>query len=135
VRAACAQCHKTEGWKPASFDHAMLSAAERGHCESCHQPPKDVLHRPIKADCGRCHTTQAWKPAIFDHDRLFRLDGDHNVECAVCHAGGEFGRYTCYGCHEHTPANVRAQHREEGIADLNNCVRCHRSARGEGEGD
>ena len=32
----------------------------------------------------------------------------------------------CYGCHEHTPANIRAEHEEEGIRDFENCVECHR---------
>lgn len=41
-------------------------------------------------------------------------------------------QYTCYGCHEHTPANMQAKHREEGVSEsLDNCVRCHRSASGE----
>lgn len=39
------------------------------------------------------------------------------------------------GCHGHTPANMQTKHREEGVAeDLQNCVRCHRSASSEGEG-
>ena len=47
--------------------------------------------------------------------------------------------YTCYGCHEHTEANIRAKHVHEGIANFTNCVSCHRSAHGEsregGEGE
>jgi len=46
----------------------------------------------------------------------------------TCHTGNDFKRYTCYGCHEHTPANVRAEHEKEGIRDFENCVECHRSA-------
>lgn len=37
-------------------------------------------------------------------------------------------RYTCYGCHQHTPANIRGEHIEEGIRNFANCVDCHRSA-------
>jgi hypothetical protein len=58
------------------------------------------------------------------------------VECVTCHVGNDYSRYTCYGCHEHTVQNILREHRDEGIRDLDNCVRCHRSADGEGgEGD
>jgi formate dehydrogenase maturation protein FdhE len=63
------------------------------------------------------------------------LDGNHNVSCATCHASGDYTRYTCYGCHEHTPNAMIAKHAEEGIQDLASCVRCHRSASGEGGGE
>ena len=56
------------------------------------------------------------------------LDRDHNTTCVTCHTGNDYKRYTCYGCHEHTPAKVRAEHEEEGIRDFENCVECHRSA-------
>jgi hypothetical protein len=44
-------------------------------------------------------------------------------------------RYTCYGCHEHQQARIIAQHRNEGIANIEKCARCHRSAKGEREGE
>lgn len=44
-------------------------------------------------------------------------------------------RYTCYGCHERTAANIRREHIEEGIRKFANCVECHRGEGGEvGEG-
>ena len=53
----------------------------------------------------------------------------------TCHTGSVHRKYTCYDCHEHTPANMQAKHRDEGITEnLQNCVRCHRSASGEPEG-
>ncbi|MDP4302675.1 cytochrome c3 family protein [Leptothrix discophora] len=58
---------------------------------------------------------------------------DHN--CMACHTGNNDKQYTCYGCHEHTPANMQAKHLEEGVSEsLDNCVRCHRSTSGEDEG-
>lgn len=139
LKLPCAQCHKTQGWKPASFDHAALAPPELSRCDSCHQPPSDSLHRQVKGSCAQCHRAQAWKPASFAHDKLFVLDRDHDTACVTCHQADDYRRYTCYGCHEHTPANVLAEHREEGVTDLANCVRCHRSAdenegRGGGEG-
>jgi endogenous inhibitor of DNA gyrase (YacG/DUF329 family) len=135
LSVGCAQCHKTAAWKPAHFDHAALTPAERGRCESCHRAPADTLHKPITGNCAQCHQPQAWKPATFDHVKFFPLDKDHNATCVTCHAGNNYQQYTCYGCHEHTPANMQAKHREEvGNENIDNCVRCHRNASGEGEG-
>ena len=130
----CAQCHKTGGWKPASFDHATLTKADLSRCETCHEPPTDTLHRQMKGNCAQCHSPQGWKPATFEHDKLFRLDGDHNASCVTCHQGNDYSRYTCYGCHEHTPDNVARKHQKEGIRDFESCVACHRSAKGESDG-
>lgn len=51
---------------------------------------------------------------------------DIGTDCVTCHKGGVYSTYTCYGCHEHTPAKIRAEHEEEGIRDFENCVECHR---------
>ena len=42
--------------------------------------------------------------------------------------GNDYSRYTCYGCHEHTPANIRREHIEEGIRKFDDCFACHRNA-------
>jgi hypothetical protein len=131
---ACVQCHKTQGWTPAGFDHALLTAADQNSCVSCHKAPSDTLHRQISGNCGSCHTSKAWKPATFDHDKYFVLDRDHNASCVTCHVANNYQRYTCYGCHEHSVAKIRSEHEEEGIANFDNCVRCHRSAQDKGEG-
>ena len=131
----CDKCHRTGAWKPASFDHAALTATELGRCESCHKAPTDTLHLQMAGHCAQCHQPQAWKPATFEHDKFFPLDKDHNATCVTCHVGNNYKQYTCYGCHEHTPANMQAKHREEvGNENIDNCVRCHRNASGEGEG-
>jgi len=132
LRVSCDKCHTTEHWAPASFDHASLPSATLARCESCHRAPADSYHRQITTACAQCHSPQRWKPSTFDHDKSFALDGDHNTSCATCHTDDDFTRYTCFGCHEHTPANIRAKHEEEGIGDLDDCVKCHRSADGEG---
>jgi hypothetical protein len=113
------------------FSHALLDLATRDRCESCHLKPTDSLHGKISGNCLQCHRQDKWRPATFAHDEYFLLDRDHDTECITCHTGNEFRRYTCYGCHEHSPANIRAEHSEEGIRDLDNCVECHRSAEGE----
>lgn len=130
----CGQCHTPEHWKPAVFDHSGLPATLLNACEGCHQAPSDSLHRQIRGSCGQCHSPQQWKPATFDHAKFFVLDGNHNTQCSTCHTTDDYSRYTCYGCHEHQPDRIRAEHLEEGIRDFENCVGCHRSARGESEG-
>jgi hypothetical protein len=115
------------------FSHAMLRTEVREQCDSCHKPPANNLHRRAKGNCSQCHSTKAWKPATFDHDKSFVLDKDHNVDCATCHVNNDYNRYTCYGCHEHTVDNILRKHRKERISNINNCVRCHRSADGEGD--
>lgn len=136
----CMACHSDHPKAPLSraagirFDHALLKADLRARCQSCHTAPRDELHVGKPSLCSTCHQTSAWKPATFNHDRYFALDRDHNTRCTTCHQGGNYRRYTCYGCHEHQPADIIAEHREEGITRIDNCVRCHLSAHGEVEG-
>lgn len=110
------------------FDHGLLAQASRDQCQSCHKKPKDALHQQIDGNCLQCHTQQKWTPASFEHDKYFALDSDHNAACVTCHARSDYSRYNCYGCHEHTQANIRREHIEEGISKFDNCVECHRSA-------
>jgi hypothetical protein len=139
----CSACHSdhagvTRYRQARRFDHGLLQAALRSRCESCHQPPQDSLHGNLGgtagAGCAQCHSVNAWKPASFAHERWFLLDAEHSARCDTCHVGNDFKRYTCYGCHEHTPAAIRNEHVEEGISDYRDCVRCHRSAREGAEG-
>jgi hypothetical protein len=132
LRMSCSQCHTTEHWSPATFDHASLPSATLARCQSCHSAPTDSFHRQNTAACTQCHSTQRWSPSTFDHRRFFVLDGAHEAACATCHTNNDFTRYTCFGCHEHTPENIRAEHEEEGIRNRDDCVSCHRSAEGEG---
>lgn len=139
IKGDCASCHATSAWKPATFDHGLLSSAEKNDCATCHRSPVDDLHQGNKDNCASCHGTNAWSPSTFDHSAYFRLDGDHNAKCATCHPTNNYTTYTCYGCHEHTPGNILGEHQEEGITNITDCVRCHRSGdeddnRGGGEG-
>lgn len=133
VEQDCLGCHSDHaGVKrfrvAGRFNHALLHADARTECQSCHKAPSDSLHRQITGNCGQCHSEQKWVPAQFDHDKYFVLDRDHNVKCVTCHIRNDYGRYTCYGCHEHTPEKIRREHIKEGIRDFSNCVECHRSA-------
>lgn len=133
LKQDCLACHSDHAGvkrfrSGGRFNHALLHADARKECQSCHKSPTDSLHRQITGNCSRCHTEQKWVPATFDHDKYFALDRDHDVKCATCHVGNDYSRYTCYGCHEHSPDKIRREHIEEGIRDFKNCVECHRSA-------
>lgn len=143
VNQDCVGCHSDHAGvklyrQQGRFNHALLQPDTRRQCQSCHKSPADSLHRQITGNCAQCHTQDKWTPATFDHNKYFFLDSDHNTSCVTCHVRNDYSRYTCYGCHEHTPANIRGEHIEEGIRDFDNCVECHRSAnehdiRGRGE--
>jgi hypothetical protein len=129
----CVACHsdhagvkryRTQG----RFNHALLTKDTRQLCHTCHESPTDSLHRQMSGDCGQCHSPTAWAPATFDHNKFFELDRDHNTRCATCHVRNDYGRYTCYGCHEHSLDNLRRKHYKEGVGNYDDCVECHRSA-------
>lgn len=131
ANAECGACHATGVWRPTTFTHEAIGADILQRCTSCHEGnrPRDSLHQPGAGECGDCHVTRAWTPATFKHDEFFVLDRDHQARCATCHTqSSSYQSYTCYGCHEHSEAGIAGKHREEGIADFSDCVRCHRSA-------
>lgn len=141
ARQDCLACHSDHAgvmkYRRAAgrFSHGLLDDLTRRQCASCHAKPADALHRQVQGECSQCHGSDRWKPATFDHRKYFPLDEDHSARCVTCHQGGDYRRYTCYGCHEHTPENMRAEHAEEGIRNLDNCVRCHRNGEAEEGGE
>ncbi len=150
----CAQCHTTDTWEGAKFDHSLAAFNLTGAhvdvpcaechvndvfkglaqaCAACHADP--VYHQGLfSSDCSTCHTTSAWLPASYDGRHTFPINhGSRGSTCQTCHPSS-LRSYTCYGCHEHTQANIESEHREEGISNFNDCVRCHPTGREE-EGD
>ena len=128
----CVACHNDHAgvmrfMQQGRFNHALLQKATSEQCQTCHKPPTDSLHQQITGNCAQCHTQEKWLPTTFNHSQYFLLDGDHNTRCVTCHVGNDYSRYTCYGCHEHSPASIRRKHIEEGISNIDNCVACHRS--------
>lgn len=122
----CRQCHTTVGGST-GFGKAPTT------CVGCHR--QDDTHRgDFGEDCGSCHTTRSWEGATFTHD-VFPIDHgeDGPVPCATCHQDrNNYKRYTCYGCHEHSPARVQAKHRGEvRTSNLDNCLECHTGGRGD----
>ena len=142
----CAACHSTDAWTPASFDHNLSNFPLTGAhlsvgctqchasgsfdglsstCVSCHADPAYHLGA-FGTDCVACHSTSAWSPAEFNLAHIFPLDhGESGVSsCATCHPRN-FTTYTCYSCHEHSEADIREEHLEEGISNYQNCMECH----------
>ncbi len=151
----CAGCHTPEGWEEADFDHSLAAFQLTGAhlaaacaachvdgvfkgtpqvCSACHTEP-DYHGGLFSLDCQACHTTDAWRPAAFDQPHTFPINhGERGgSSCQTCHPDA-LQVYTCYGCHEHTPDNIAEEHREEGIGDFQDCMRCHPNGE-EGEGD
>lgn len=132
IEEDCIACHSDHNgvmaFRPISrFSHELVEVAVREQCEGCHANPDDNLHRKIEGNCRECHSIEGWTPASFNHDDYFRFDRHHDTDCKTCHQGNDYASYTCYGCHEHSRANIREEHYEEGIRDYENCVECHRS--------
>jgi hypothetical protein len=120
-----------------TFRHDVLADSVKSDCVLCHgqQKPSDSLHRQISQQCSACHKTSGWRPAFFEHTKYFRFDSNHRPRCDSCHKdAASYSNYTCYACHEHAPANMAAKHAEEGIRNLDNCARCHRTGNAEESG-
>jgi len=153
----CAACHTPEGWENATFDHSLaafqLTGAHAGvqcsqchlneqfkgisgQCAACHLDPS--FHEgAFGLNCAGCHTTSAWAPVKFKQAHGFPFDHGAPGEssCRTCHPNA-VSEYTCYDCHEHNQGKIESKHREEGIRDFNDCVRCHPTGREEeGEND
>ncbi len=130
LQGRCTSCHSEHnGAQPpkAQFAHQLLPAAQANQCQNCHKAPQDSLHKRAQSNCSACHGTNAFKPATFEHADYFRFDRHHPQTCENCHQAGNFAQYTCYGCHEHSPASIRGEHEEEGIRDFADCAACHPS--------
>lgn len=145
----CAACHNPSDWEDADFDHSLSAfpltgAHESTDCESCHvndvfegtptecvachAEPEEHAGK-FGTECAYCHTTVAWEPASYTGEHSFPMNhGDGDGSCQTCHPSS-LETYTCYGCHEHSEANIRGEHLEEGIFDFQNCVECHADGR------
>jgi hypothetical protein len=128
LSASCTSCHTTKEWKlSGSFNHDMIQGTIKNNCASCHQKPNDSFHPVSNSNCTSCHSTSKWIPSTLNHTAYFQLDKNHTTACLTCHTTQNYKIYTCYGCHEHSEANILQKHQEEGISNISNCVSCHRS--------
>jgi len=113
-QAPCEQCHSTDNWMNAKFDHSTTGfLLTLGHasppvtCEQCHKGNYNLGATPcvtchmtdftnaknpnhagagFSQNCETCHTTNpGWSPATFDHSKTnFPLAGAHTVPPRTC---------------------------------------------------
>ena len=132
----CEQCHGTDNWLGAKFDHNSAGfPLTGGHavpprtcvdchinnnynltstaCISCHQKDFQRTTNPnhvaggFSTTCQQCHTTIAWQPATFDHSITnFPLTGAHTVPPR-----------TCADCHINNNYNITNT----------TCISCHQT--------
>jgi nitrate/TMAO reductase-like tetraheme cytochrome c subunit len=148
---ACATCHSTSGWSPASIDHSTTAFPLTGahttvacalchvggqfhgtpaDCYSCHTANYNgaANHQSSQYPhtCTTCHSTAAWRPSTFNHaTTAFPLTGAHTtVGCTQCHVNGQFpGTPTdCYTCH--TTDYNNAENHVSGQYP-HTCLTCH----------
>ena len=157
----CNQCHSTNAWaltggpNLANFNHDLTGFKLTGKhqsidcrschvndvfkgtsntCSSCHAEP--AVHKGrYGASCAQCHSTSAWTGAVIKHSIFSINHGRKNNSCATCHNDVQnFTSYTCYNCHQHTPAKEAQRHaRRKMTTKLENCIDCH--GRGKKRGD
>ena len=82
VTEGCTNCHSSERWKPATFDHAKFFVLDSNHsaeCATCH-----VNNDTSKYTCYGCHAHQP------DQIRAKHVsEGISSFEnCAACHRNG-----------------------------------------------
>ena len=146
----CSTCHDPSSWGNAKFDHSrsnfpltgkhLDAACEDCHkdgrfkgldaaCVACHAEPAEHAGK-FGTDCISCHSTSAWSPASFKGKHTFPLNHGEGgaAACTTCHPA-DLTSYTCYGCHEHDEARIRAKHVEEGISNFQDCIQCHADGR------
>jgi hypothetical protein len=119
ISTNCTDCHGTNQWAGASFDHSTTGFPLTGAhlplaCASCHvggvftgldqacvschlddyNGTTDPDHQAsgISTNCTDCHGTNQWAGASFDHAATgFPLTGAHlPLTCTSCHVGGVF---------------------------------------------
>lgn len=114
----CATCHTPTAWSAVKLithpgyirlgaEHASRSCtlchptlqfgAAPKPCQDCHLA--DVPHVG-PADCLRCHRPTVWSELHFTHPVLNFHEGlAVNSQCLTCHAGPDFTKVNCRGCH------------------------------------
>jgi hypothetical protein len=79
ITANCSQCHTTEHWKPADFDHSAYFLLDNDHntdCKTCH-----TTDNYKKYSCYGCHEHSESK-MIEEHSE----EGINNIaDCISCH--------------------------------------------------
>jgi hypothetical protein len=133
VESDCVACHSdhkgVQPFRPISrFSHNLLKSELQKQCNSCHNKPKDSLHRKLKAECSQCHTQKEWKPATFRHRSL---DPAELKQCESCHDKPKDKKHrkfksNCNVCHGYDDWEAtHFKHSKLPPAELKQCESCH----------
>jgi hypothetical protein len=120
----CRACHTRQVGK----ETVSVFKGTSDTCVSCHAREAQVHKGHYEgSSCVQCHSTHAWTGALVKHSFFSINHGRRNNNCKTCHndAPVHFQTYTCYNCHEHTPAKVERQHARRQVANLQDCASCH----------
>ncbi|MCF6332284.1 MAG: hypothetical protein L3J11_03290 [Draconibacterium sp.] len=150
----CTQCHNTNDWGDANFDHSSTnfpltgthatidcvqchSAGYAGTatlCSACHTNSYNGAQNPshtavgISTECATCHNTTAWVPSEFDHTTTtgFELTGGHTgKQCADCHLGNTTDATAdCFSCHQ-ADYNQTTNPNHQSLGLSADCLSCH----------
>ena len=123
----CQQCHGSQNWTPADFDHGLTGfpltgshgglTCEQCHtdgtqttiestCASCHRIDYDNAPNHVSSNfpqtCEECHNTVGWGDAIFNHDFFPFVGGHSGLGCVQCHTTGVYESIPadCQSCHQ-----------------------------------
>jgi nitrate/TMAO reductase-like tetraheme cytochrome c subunit len=108
----CTECHTTNGWAPANFNHnqtqfpltgahlvlACIACHSSGYnntpiaCFACHEDDYNNTTDPnhvaagFPTNCEQCHNTTDWEQTTWDHDNLYFpiYSGRHQGEWNLC---------------------------------------------------
>jgi hypothetical protein len=127
VKVECGRCHAPLG-PGLTLNYKGIKFST---CAACHADPH---HGAFQKECASCHSTSGWKQlsaaglsSQFDHSKTaFPLLGKHRtVDCAACHAGGDFHKHIpyslCSDCHKPDPHGGQFAQRKDG----GKCESCH----------
>jgi hypothetical protein len=144
----CGACHSTAAWKPAHRRGAGgapapapvpdqtapdAAAPDEPEAPAPDEPAPDDIDASAPAPRPPAPKPPAPKPPApkppeqeAPADHVFPLDhgGGGRVACATCHPRTTRA-YTCFLCHEHTPANIESIHARRNIDDTSDCAGCH----------
>jgi len=121
----CQQCHTSDNWQEAHFDHdktdfKLSGIHKKTDCINCHinqrykKTPaachqchinKDIHKGTFGLKCGDCHQTEKWTTSTFRHNKetSFNLNGQHKkIRCEACHIKDPYKNKTskqCVSCH------------------------------------
>ncbi len=139
TKVDCKGCHAWEVFVKAGARRETLAAevfkGTPQNCAACHAEPKTHKSR-YGNNCNYCHKTSDWEDVTFRHSFPVNHGGGggrKGASCATCHTEVKhFEKYTCYGCHNHTPEREaqRRDHRNVSAKNLAKCTTCHPAGRG-----